>query len=96
MVKGQSRREATILSRPCISRAGGQVPIYKSNKIMYAALRNIFDRLSISRGYIHETHLNIVNMYRILEPIAESLIRHNRLRPDDNWDAISTELARYL
>jgi hypothetical protein len=33
---------------------------------------------------------------QILEPIAESLIRHHRLRPDDDWDAISTELVQYL
>ena len=46
--------------------------------------------------YIHETHPNIASMCWILEPIAESLIRHHRLRPDDNWDAISTELVRYL
>jgi hypothetical protein len=33
---------------------------------------------------------------RILEPVAESLIRNHRLCPGDDWEAISTELVHYL
>ena len=46
--------------------------------------------------HIHEEHSNIVSMCRILEPIAQSLVRNHQLSSHDNWDTISKELGQYL
>ncbi len=46
--------------------------------------------------HIHEAHPNIVSMCRILEPIAQSLVRNHQLSSHDDWDTISKELGQYL
>ncbi|RFU25266.1 hypothetical protein B7463_g11073, partial [Scytalidium lignicola] len=45
---------------------------------------------------IHKAHPDIVNICRILELTAKSLIRSHRLCINDDWDAISAELAQYI
>ncbi|KAH6668373.1 hypothetical protein B0J14DRAFT_600566 [Halenospora varia] len=46
--------------------------------------------------HIHKERSDIVSMCRILEPVAESLVRNHQLSSHDDWDIIPKELGQYL
>ena len=46
--------------------------------------------------HIHEAYPNIVSMFRILEPVAQSLVGNHQLSSHDDWDTISKKLGQYL
>ena len=52
--------------------------------------------LKLLLKHIHEVHLNIVNICRILELVAESLARNHQLSSYNDWNTISKELGQYL
>ena len=46
--------------------------------------------------HIHKERSDIVSMCRILEPVAQSLVRNHQLSSHDDWDTISKELGQYF